>query len=466
MSAPASSPSTSHLTVAERTELGRSWRHDVPFDGFSAWRPGADRPDPLTLLHAQDATRVPELVPLRYGRMSASPFAFYRGTAAVMAADLATLPRTDGLTQLCGDAHVANFGVYAAPDRALVFDINDFDETLPGPFEWDVLRLAASLMLAARDRGFPREDGRDAARAAARAYRLETAQLARRQVLDVWYARVDESQIMHALDNADISHGARKTATATFDKARGRTSLRAAAKLTELVDGRVRFREAPPLISREPLRPLDQEQYDAVFAAYRSTLDDPLRLLLDRFERVDAARKVVGVGSVGTQAYVILLAGRDDHDPLVLQLKQAQASVLEPYLGQSVYAHAGQRVVNGQRYAQAASDILLGWATGPAGGQYYVRQLHDMKGSIDLTRVRRRGLRALGELCGGTLARAHARAGDAVAVAAYLGDDPDDTRFDKAVGRFARHYADQAETDAARLDEAIASGEVEAVTGV
>ena len=433
---------------------------------FGDWSPAPDRPDPVTLLHEQDASRVPELVPIRYGRMSASPFAFYRGSASVMAADLAPLPRTGGTTQLCGDAHVANFGIYAASDRTLVFDINDFDETLPGPFEWDVLRLAASLVLAARDRGFEREVARDAARAAARAYRLATVALSRQRTLDVWYARVDEKRIMRTVDTADVGKHAHRTAAATFDKARGRTSMRAAEKLTELVDGRLRFREAPPLISRKPLSELDREQADTLVADYRSTLDEPLRRLFDRFERVDAARKVVGVGSVGTRAYVLLMAGRDDDDPLILQLKQAQASVLERHLGASVYDHAGQRVVNGQRYAQAASDILLGWATGPGGYDFYVRQLHDMKGSIDLTRLRRRGLEALAELCGATLARAHARSGDAVAVAAYLGEDPDDVGFDKSVGRFARRYADQAEADAARLDAAIEGGEVEAVSGV
>ncbi|GAA4846672.1 DUF2252 domain-containing protein [Luteimicrobium xylanilyticum] len=457
---------TTRPTVADRVEQGRSWRRTAPLDTLGDWSPAPDRLDPVSVLGAQDASRVPELVPIRYGRMSASPFAFYRGSAAVMAADLATLPRTAGVTQLCGDAHVANFGVYAAADRSLVFDINDFDETLPGPFEWDVLRLAASLVLAARDRGFERSVARDAARAAARAYRLATVDLARQRNLDVWYARVDEDRIMRAVDAAKAGKRAHRTAASTFDKARGRTSLRAAEKLTELVDGRLRFREAPPLISREPLSALDREQADTLFESYRSTLDDPLRRLLDRFEPVDAARKVVGVGSVGTRAYVLLLAGRDDDDPLILQLKQAQASVLEKHLGASEYGHSGQRVVNGQRYAQAASDILLGWVTGPGGFDFYVRQLHDMKGSIDLARVRRRGLVTLASLCGSTLARAHARSGDAVAVAAYLGHDTDDDAFDKAVGRFARRYADQAESDAARLDDAIRSGDVEAVTGV
>ncbi|MGC5165760.1 DUF2252 domain-containing protein [Luteimicrobium sp. DT211] len=453
-------------SVEDRSDEGRSWREHAPVEALADWSPAPGRPDPVALLREQDADRVAELVPLRYGRMSASPFAFYRGSAAVMAADLASLPRTGGTTQLCGDAHVANFGVFAAADRSLVFDVNDFDETLPGPFEWDVLRLAASLVLAARDRGFEREVARDAARAAARAYRLATVGLAGRRTLDVWYARVDEQRIMRTLETADVSKHAHERVAETFDKARGRTSLRAAEKLTERVDGRLQFREAPPLISREPLSALDREQYDAVFDAYRSTLDDPLQLLLDRFERVDAARKVVGVGSVGTQAYVILLAGRDDDDPLVLQIKQAQASVLEQHLGASAYDHSGRRVVVGQRYAQAAGDILLGWATGPAGRHFYVRQLHDMKGSIDLAQVRRRGLVALAELCGTTLARAHARSGDAVAVAAYLGVDPDDDAFDKAAARFARKYADQAEADAARLDESIAAGDVEALTGI
>jgi uncharacterized protein (DUF2252 family) len=456
-------PDDTRPTLAERTELGRSWREAAPLDAIADFSAAADRPNPLDVLAAQDAARVPELVPIRYGRMGASAFAFYRGTAAVMAADLAPRPRTTGATQLCGDAHVANFGIFAAPDRALVFDINDFDETLPGPFEWDVLRLGASIVLAARDRGFDRDVARAAARATAAAYREAMAGLATRSTLDVWYARVDEKRIADALGDSDVTKRMRRAATGVLDKARTRTSLRAAERLTEVVGGVLRFREAPPLISRAPLTALDRQQADDLLAGYHGTLQHDRRKLLERFARVDAARKVVGVGSVGTQAYVVLFEGRDGDDPLVLQIKQAQPSVLEQYLGASEFDHSGRRVVEGQRYAQAASDILLGWVSGPGGNHFYVRQLYDMKGSINLAKIRPDGLRVLGRLCGVTLARAHARGGDPVAIAAYLGDD--DT-FDRAVARFSRRYAKQAEADFAALRTAVADGRVEATSGV
>jgi uncharacterized protein (DUF2252 family) len=452
-----------HVSVEARHELGRTWRETVPFEGLGGFEVPDDRADPLDLLREQDATRVPELVPIRHGRMSASAFAFYRGSAAIMAADLAPRPRTGGVTQLCGDAHLANFGIFAAPDRKLVFDVNDFDETLPGPFEWDVLRLGASIVLAARSRGFDKEAAREAVRAASAGYRETMVQLAAEPTLAVWYARVEGDQIAAVLD--EERHGTarmRRTVESTVDKARRRTSMRAAERLTEIAGGRLRFREAPPLISRQPLSALDPGDADAIFDRYRDTLDDDRRHLLARFTRIDAARKVVGVGSVGTQAYVVLLQGRDRHDPLVLQIKQAEASVLERHLEPSALAHAGHRVVAGQRIAQAASDLLLGWTTGPAGNEFYVRQLYDMKGSADLTSIRRRGLPLFGRLCGATLARAHARGGDPVAIAAYVDDDA----FARAVWRFSRRYADRAERDHARLVDAINDGEIEAERGV
>jgi len=429
----------------------------------------SDRPRAVDLLRAQDDYRIPELVPIRYGRMSASAFAFYRGSAAVMAYDLAQQPRTPGGTQICGDAHISNFGFFASPERDLVFDVNDFDETLPGPFEWDVKRMAASVALAARDAGFKKKDSRRAVVQAVEGYRTALRGLAGLDNMSVWYFKVDADQIRDAILLIARDDFGKKTlkqaeekVDAIFTKARGKTSLRAAQKLTEVVDGRRQFRNDPPLLVRAEMTGPEEATVAGVFQQYLDTLNNDRRRLLERFEFIDLALKVVGVGSVGTRAFAVLMEGRNPEDLLVLQAKQAQASVLEAYLRPSAYENHGRRVVEGQRYMQAASDIFLGWARGPA-ADFYIRQLHDMKGSVDLARLQPIGLQAYARLCGVTLARAHARGGDVVAIASYLGED--DT-FAAAVARFAESYADLAEKDYADLQAAIKSQEIDATTGI
>ena len=452
------------LPAREHAALGKAARKATPRAAHAAWQPPPDRADPIALLRGQDAERVPELVPIRWGRMSVSPFTFYRGAALVMAADLAGTPVSGLRVQLCGDAHLMNFGVFGAPDRTLIFDVNDFDETLPGPWEWDVKRLAASVVLAARHRGFTTAQGRDAALAAVCSYRTWMARYAAADNRAVWYSRVTADA---ALALAQETAGARTKTTATMlAKARAHDSLQAFDKLTTVVDGVPRFVDRPPLIVH-----LGPDQADLAgagrraFADYRRTLSDDWRTLLDRYTFVDLAFKVVGVGSVGTRDLVVLLMGRDDGDPLILQLKEAGPSVLEPWAGRSRYSNHGHRVVAGQRLMQAASDIFLGWVRG-GGAQrrdLYWRQLHDMKAAIPAEQVRPAGLELYAGLCGWTLARAHARSGDRMAIAAYLGAGD---AFDRAVADFARAYADQAERDYALLSRAIKLGKVAVETGV
>jgi uncharacterized protein (DUF2252 family) len=384
--------------------------------------------------------------------MTPSPFAYMRGAAMVMAEDLAGMPRTGIRAQLCGDAHLVNFGAYASPERALLFDVNDFDETLPGPWEWDVKRLAASLVVAGRENGFDAEDCHEAARTAVASYRKWMAEYSEMGELEVWYSRVGADEIFGLISDSRSM----KKVTKSIKKARGRDSLQALSKLTRVVDGRRRFEEDPPLLTRvveEELR----EQIDEILRMYRRTLQDDRRHLLDRYRFVDAARKVVGVGSVGTQAFVVLLEGRDEDDPLFLQVKEAKASVLEPYLFRSTYKNQGHRVVAGQRVMQAASDIFLGWLRGGAGRDYYWRQLRDMKGSAKVEGMSPDELAIYGRLCGWVLARAHARSGDRVQIAAYLGRSE---RFDGAIADFAKGYADQTERDHAALCAALKSGRV------
>ena len=456
-----------HRSLAERVARGMQWREVAPLEGQARFDDNPGRPSALGMLQAQDTNRLSDLVPLRYGRMSVSAFSFYRGSAAVMAYDLAQQPFTAGGTQICGDAHLSNFGFFGSPERDLVFDVNDFDETLPGPFEWDVKRLSVSFLLAARDRGFKRKEGRAAALAAVEAYRNTIQRLAQEGNLDIWYTKVDAEEIrqaiMRVVPSKKMAKRAETTLSGIFDKARSKTSLRAAQKLTEVVDGERRFLDQPPVLSRQDLPPGGREQLEVVYTKYRQTLQNDRRWLLERYRWTDIARKVVGVGSVGTRAFILLLEGRDIDDPLVLQVKQASESVLEPHLRKSRFKHHGQRVVEGQRYMQAASDIFLGWTTGPAGNDFYIRQLHDMKGSIDIAKVLPVGLEAYAQLCGATLARAHARGGDVVAISTYLGDD--DT-FGQAIVAFAERYADQAERDYAELAGAIADGSVEVTTGI
>jgi uncharacterized protein (DUF2252 family) len=462
-----------HLSVEERTVHGKDARTQTPLAAHTGWKPATDRPDPVGLLERQDATREPDLVPVRHGRMLVSPFTFYRGAAKIMAADLKDTPRAGLAVQLCGDAHLSNFGIFGSPERRLLFDLNDFDETLPGPFEYDVKRMAASFTIAARNNGFSKADARSVTRASVTAYREAMAGFAGMGTLEIWYANLSEDILDAARAAAKTKREAKevKRARKDVEKARTRDSLQALSKLGELVDGRYRIVSQPPLVV--PLRDLQatyglsQAQVDRMirqqFQGYRVTLDDARRHLLERFQLVDAARKVVGVGSVGTRAYIVLLQGRDQQDPLFLQVKEAAPSVLEDHLPKSRYRPRGERVVRGQRLMQAASDIFLGWFTGPDGRHYYWRQLRDMKGSALVEAMSPRSLTSYANLCAWTLARAHARSGDPVAIAAYLGTSD---QFDRAVTDFSQRYADQNERDYEAFVGAVRSGRLQALEGV
>ena len=461
-----------YRTLEERVARGLAWRETAPMEGHAVYAINRRRKSPVRILRAQDDARVKELVPIRYGRMSESAFNFYRGSAAIMAYDLSSQTWTPGHTQICGDAHLSNFGVFASPERDLVFDVNDFDETLPGPFEWDVKRLAVSFVLAARDRGFKRKEARIAVREALQTYTKTIAELAQMGTLDIWYTKIDEQMLLNAVTEMGKDEGkakskalksATKKATTNFDKARRKTSMKAEEKLTEVVDGHHQFREEPPLLSRSAITAEYRGRVQKAFSSYRATLSEERRRLLERFHMVDMAVKVVGVGSVGTRAGILLLEGRDISDPLILQFKEATSSVLEPYVGASKTSQHGQRVVEGQRYMQAASDIFLGWVRGDGGRDFYVRQLHDMKGSADIDTIQPIGLTAYARLCGATLARAHARGGDVVAIDAYIGADE---TFADALEEFAQVYADQAEQDYGQLKQAIADGKIPVEEGI
>jgi uncharacterized protein (DUF2252 family) len=469
---PARSGAVEHLTTAERAARGKAARAEVPRSSHASWQPPSVRRDPVAILEEQALTRVPELVPIRYGRMLVSPFTFYRGAAAIMAADLASTPRTSLDAQLCGDAHLSNFGAFAAPDRRLIFSVNDFDETLPGPFEWDVKRLVASFAVAGRDRGFDAPQRQAAILAAARTYRTAMREFASMRALDLWYARLDVDELS-AKWTAGATAKQRKRFDRNFAKARAKDSLRAFGRLTELVDGQRRIISDPPLIVPiEDLLPAPQrieleQTVRTSIRSYRRSLPSDRRHLLERFRYAHAARKVVGVGSVGTRAWIVLMLGPVDDDPLFLQIKEAEASVLEPYAGKSKLSHHGQRVVEGQRLMQAASDIMLGWLkmTGIDGVErdFYIRQLWDGKGSAQVELMEPSALEAYGEICGWTLARAHARSGDAAAIAAYLGAGES---FDRAMGSFAEDYAEQNERDYAAFRDAIDSGRLTAEEGL
>ena len=457
-------------TVAESRAIGRAARKAAPRSVHGSWTPAPDRPDPLALLRAQDDERLANLVPLRWGRMSASPCAFYRGSTAVMAADLAPLPRSGLIAQLCGDAHLSNFGLYGSPERELLFDVNDFDETLPGPFEWDLKRLAASVVLASRDNGFAEDVAHEMALTAARSYREHMTAYAEMRELDVWYSHVvadDLLALVRACGAADAATKATvkarlKATQRGLVKARGRDSLQAAGSLTEVVDGSRRIVDQPPLIVHFEEHEESEAAYHLV-SQYKATLEDDRRALLDRFAFADVVRKVVGVGSVGTRCFMVLLLGRDTDDPLFLQVKEAGPSVLEPHLGKSRFIHGGHRVVAGQRLMQAASDIFLGWMTGRSDKRnYYFRQLRDMKGSIETELLGPPGMQILVAACGWTLARGHARSGQRIAIASYLGASD---RFDQAIASFAKSYADQAEKDYEALIEAIKQGKIPVETG-
>jgi uncharacterized protein (DUF2252 family) len=470
-----------HPSVEDRRAQGKVARDRTPPSSHAGWAPATDRPDPVGLLEEQNLTREPDLVPVRHGRMLVSPFTFYRGAAKIMAADLAATPTAGLDVQLSGDAHLSNFGVFASPERLLLFGLNDFDETLPGPFEYDVKRMAASFTIAGRNNGFTKADTKAATLASVAAYREAMAGFAAMGTMDVWYARLDEDQLLKVIRTAakasrmeaKTAKRERKRAEKALAKAHTRDSLQALSKLGELVDGSYRIVSQPPIVV--PARDLTavyglsgdeiQRAVREEFRAYRATLRDDQRQLLERFEILDVARKVVGVGSVGTRAFIVLLQGRDQQDPLFLQVKEATASVLEGHLRKSRQRQHGERVVYGQRMLQAASDIYLGWARGQidTSRHYYWRQLRDMKGSADVESMAPIGLNFYAGLCGWTLARAHARSGDPVAIAEYLGKDD---QFDRSITDFSRRYADQNERDYQAFAEAVRSGRLAVLEGV
>lgn len=454
-----------YQTVEERIALGKSLREQTPRSCHAKWSTTADRPDPISLIEEQNNGRLAWLVPVRRWRMSRSPFAFFRGSARVMAADLASTPVSGQAVQLCGDAHLENFGLYASPERQLVFDINDFDETLVGPWEWDIKRLTVSFMIAARHNRLKKKHGRKVAKRVVEHYRTAMADFADMRTTEIWYAMLDQAEFLETADK----EGREDEAKAITDKAMNKDNRRALEKHAEEVDGQFRIKHEPP--SLVPLRDLRdessrnqlQELVDYAFDTYRHSVTDDIEHLLDRFRPVDVALKVVGVSSVGSRCLILLLEGRDHDDPLFLQIKQATSSVLEQYLNSSPYQNHGQRVVEGQRLMQAVSDIFLGWNENEiTGNHFYWRQLHDWKGSIDADDVNVDDLKYLAYLCGWTLARAHARSGDPVAIAGYLGSS---NKFDEALVEFAERYADQNEKDYEAFMEQIKSGMLRTVEG-
>ena len=479
----AASSRVAHLSVDDRRARGLEARDRAPLASHTGWAPATDRSDPVGLLEGQNRTREPDLVPVRHGRMLVSPFTFYRGAATIMAADLDGTPTAGLQVQLCGDAHLSNFGAFASPERRLLFDLNDFDETLPGPFEYDVKRLAASFMIAGRNNGVGKADARAMTLEAAKAYREAMVGFAAMGTLAIWYAHLDEDQLLGGVQSAtaegkktskkqtkavkQVGKNLRKGAA----KARTRDSLQALSKLGERVDGQYRIVSQPPIVV--PLRELQTtyglsaDQMERAirdqYRGYRASLRDDQRQLLERFQFVDMARKVVGVGSVGTRAFIVLLQGRDQQDPLFLQVKEATRSVLEGHLRKSRYRQPGERVVRGQRMMQAASDIFLGWTKGVQDDRYfYWRQLRDMKASAEVETMTPVALALYARICGWTLARAHARSGDPVAIAAYLGEDD---QFDGSISDFAKRYADQNELDYQAFADAVRSGRLDALEG-
>jgi uncharacterized protein (DUF2252 family) len=462
-----------HLSVAERVARGKAARAEVPRSSHGVFEPSPTRVAPLELLELQAKTRVPELVPIRYGRMLVSPFTFYRGAAMIMAQDLATTPRSGLNVQCCGDAHLSNFGVFASPERRLVFDLNDFDETLPGPWEWDVKRLAVSMLIAARDNSFRIKEQQRIVLDTVDQYRTAMARFAGMKNLEVWYAHLEIESVM-AEYASQFKQKMIKRTEKTLTKARTKDSMAAFSKLTYEVDGQARIVDQSPLIVPiEQLAPGDErkelfEGLRELMRGYRETLEWDRRVLLEEFELTDFARKVVGVGSVGTRAWIGLLVGRDGQDPLFLQMKEAEASVLEDFLGPSEFNNHGERVVTGQRLMQASSDIFLGWlhVTSGLDGEsrdFYGRQLKDWKGSAETEQMVPQGMAAYGKLCGWTLARAHARSGDRIAIASYLGNS---NSFDRAILQFSEAYAEQNDRDYNDLQAAVKSGKITAETGL
>ena len=471
-----------HPSVDERRTKGKVARDTAPLSGHSKWAAAGDRPDPVALLEAQNKTREADLVPIRHGRMAVSPFTFYRGAAKIMATDLKDTPTAGLEVQLCGDAHLSNFGLFASPERSLVFDLNDFDETLPGPFEYDVKRMAASFTIVARNNGFSKPDVAAATLASVTAYREAMAEFGQMGNMEIWYAHMSEDELLKAIGvavgktrtkkDAAQAKQAEKTYRKNVAHTHARDSMQALSKLGEIVDGRYRIVSQPPVIipacELESMYGYSAEQVeDALhreFRAYRMTLQHDRRELLERFEIIDMARKVVGVGSVGTRAFIVLLQGRDGRDPLFLQVKEATASVLEDHLPKSKFKQPGERVVQGQRMMQAASDIYLGWTKGVEADRYlYWRQLRDMKGSVLVEAMGPLAMNFYAGMCGWTLARAHARSGDAVALAEYLGKSD---KFDRSITDFALLYADQNERDYRSFGRAIKSGRLQAIEGI
>jgi uncharacterized protein (DUF2252 family) len=461
-----------HLSVAERVARGKAARQEVPRSSHAGFTPGGSRPDPVALLESQAASRVPELVPIRYGRMLVSPFTFYRGAALIMASDLAGTPRSGMTTQLCGDAHLMNFGAFGSPERRLVFGLNDFDETFPGPWEWDVKRLAASFAIAGRDNGYTGKERKTVLLSVVDGYRAAMHEFAAMTNLAVWYAHIDVEDILKEV-RSRAGSSARKQTQATVAKARTRDSMSALEKLSHVVDGERRIISDPPLV--QPIEELVEGQEHEelmewvrrLLRGYRMTLQSDRRHLLEDFRLAHVARKVVGVGSVGTRAWILLLFGRDDNDPLFLQAKEAQPSVLQEFIGPSRHKSNAERVVHGQHLMQANSDIFLGWqrvhAPDDVPRDFYVRQLRDWKGAVAVETLKPSGMGFYGQICGRTLARAHARSGDRVAIASYLGSS--DT-FARALVEFAETYADQNERDYDALVVAERDGRVEAERGL
>ena len=461
-----------HLTPAERVARGKAARTEVPRSAHGFYEPSDDRPDPVALLEEQAKSRVPELIPIRYGRMSASPFAFYRGAALVMASDLAGTATSGLRAQLCGDAHLSNFGAFASPERHLVFDINDFDETAPGPWEWDVKRLAASIEIAARDIGLDAAGRNEIVLAGVRQYRETMREFAGMGTLDVWYSHID-LDALYPQAQGMIDPRQSKVVARAIEKAKTRDSVQVMTKLTKEEDGVPRIVSDPPLIvPLEELLPAAahrdlMDRLEGVLRSYRRTLETDRRHLLEEFRLTQIARKVVGVGSVGTRAWIALLLGRDAQDPLFLQIKEAQESVLERFVGKSPYANHGQRVIVGQRLMQATTDIFVGWdrIEGIDGVErdFYIRQLRDWKGTFDVAAMVPAGLQIYARMCGGTLARAHARSGDRIAIATYMGKSD---AFERSISAFSVAYAEQNERDYAALARAIEQGRVVAERGV
>ena len=462
-----------HLTSAERVARGKAARQEVPRKSHGVFEPGPHRPDPVTLLEQQAETRVPELVPIRYGRMLSSPFAFYRGAAMIMASDLTATPRSGLQVQCCGDAHMSNFGVFASPERRLLFDLNDFDETLPGPWEWDVKRLAASVLIAAQSNEYSVKEQDRVLLDTVGAYRKTMTEFAGMKNLEVWYARLEIEKVLKEYGSQLQPKTVKRTEKALV-KAQTKDSMAAFSKLTHMVDGEPRIVAEPPLIMPATDLVTGKEREELtdglheLLRTYRESLEHDRRALLEEFRIVDFARKVVGVGSVGTRAWIALLLGRDGQDPLFLQMKEAQPSVLEEFLGPSEFSNSGERVVAGQRLMQAASDIFLGWLHVESGmdgreRDFYGRQLKDWKASAEVDQMIPQGMSAYGRLCGWTLARAHARSGDRIAIASYLGKS--DT-FDRAILAFSRAYAEQNERDYSALADAVHSGRLKAETGL